>query len=98
MPEVLATGKAKAAITELLGSLGIEKVYCVDDYYVQRLAIDDILAAQRKLAPEQLVGLVPELGSVPDDKDVRGQILRRAWEQLNSTERAALGERIMTLA
>jgi hypothetical protein len=98
VPEMGAVDKARLAIAELLGILGIARVYCVDDFYLQRWTVDDVLGGQRKLSPEQLLGLMPQIGNVPGDEDVRRETVRRAWEELNSAQRAELADRIMALA
>ena len=98
MPELVPVETAKTAIAELLDLLGIERILCVDDYYAPKWTIDDILDGQRRLNPEQLAGILPQLGNVPDDEDVRREMVRRLWEQVDSTEQAGLGDKIMALA
>jgi hypothetical protein len=97
MPELVPVETAKTAIAELLDFLGIEKILCVDDYYAPKWAIDDILDGQRKLNPQQLTAVLPHLGVIPDDEDVRREMVRRLWERADSTEQAGLGDKIMAL-
>lgn len=98
MAETVAADKAKLAIAELLASLGIVRVFCVDDYYSQKWKLDDVLASQGSISPEQLVASLPLIGVVPTDPEVRREEVRKAWERLGLAEQEAAALRIMSLA
>jgi hypothetical protein len=97
MPELTDIDKAKAAVSELLKNLSIGQVFCIDDIYAQQWTIEDIQVAQLEMEPPSLLAIMPELGAtIPDDRDVRRQQFRLAWQKLTTEKQSDLTKKILT--
>jgi hypothetical protein len=97
MPEPTDIDKAKAAVSELLKNLSIGQVFCIDDIYAQQWTIEDVQVAQLEMEPPNLLAIMPELGAtIPDDRDVRRQQFRLAWDKLTIDKQSDLSKKILT--
>lgn len=93
MTENVSVVNAKKSIEELLKSLGIQRVVCVDDIYAP--SIEEPLVDQEKLSPEQLLEVLPEFGtSVPDDAAVRTGRFRTVFEKLEPSRQLECAKKI----
>ncbi len=78
------TEKAKSSLKQLLETLRISRVICVDDTYDKGLSIERAIVAAASLGAESLAGVIPELeGAYPADIDVRKAEIRRALSALD---------------
>lgn len=74
---------ATDSIGQLFSALGITRVVCVDDIY-SNPQLDETIVEQEALSDAQLLTALPEIGSVPDDKDVRKAKVREAFSRLST--------------
>jgi hypothetical protein len=90
---------ANEAVSNLLNSLGITRVICVDDFYGRAWSDDDLLEAQQSLTQDELRAIFGRPDDVfADDKTVRRQSFREAWQAVGIAQRDHIATRIMTMA
>jgi len=95
--ELLA--KAHGAVADLLKTLEIKQVICVDDVYARRYDLADVQASQIDLPVDVLLTAMPELGDgVPEDREARREKFRVVWSALLPDIQAARGEAIYVAA
>ena len=96
----LSTIKARKAVSELLQTMGISRVICVDDVYAQEHSVEDILPVLAKLPPDKLKRISSEIdeeiaGDLPPE--IRNEKFRRAWGDLDPEKQQILSEKILAM-
>jgi hypothetical protein len=96
-PKILA--QAKDAVSELLASLNITQVVCVDDLFSPRVQLADVQAAQLSLPVERVIELIGENApTLTEDVDIRREAFRRYWDGLEAPVQHDLGTRVLAAA
>jgi hypothetical protein len=99
MSDTATIEKARAVVGQLMDSLCIHRIICVDDVYARRWTLDDVQAAQQELTPEEIQQLMPELRAATlDERDVRRAMFQRVWNELDDPTREERTKRILTAA
>jgi hypothetical protein len=87
--------EAKAAINKLLDTLGITRIICVDDVYIQSVAFEDALGSLEELSVEQAQTIIGE-GTIrlSPDPDIRTEQFRDYWDSLPNDQKPDLFQRL----
>ena len=96
MTDPVVIEQARSSAKKILDALKIARVVCVDDLYEDAFPIEDVVIAACTLETNKLQELIPELTSIPDDKDVLKESIRRVWETI--PDREARAEKILATA
>lgn len=92
---------ARETVDELLNTMEISRVICVDDVYAQKQTLEDILPILAQLSPDELNRISSEIdediaADLPEE--IRNEKFRRAWGNLNSEKQQTLSKQILAMA
>ena len=88
--------QAKLAINRIFEVLNVARVVYVDDANVDKMSIEDIVAATYVLDTEQLNSLIPEFqNQIPEDKDVLRQKITDWWSSLEPDSKLKRGKELL---
>jgi len=91
--------RARDAVSQILGFLGITRVVCVDDEYTDAPSVEDAIAAAGQLTHVEIRAALPEVGEAPlDDPDIRDEHIRRTLAGLDTKLQHERNEKLLTIA
>lgn len=97
MSESEAIEQVRIAVKKILGTLQVIRVVCVDDTYEEEPSVENIIVAACQLDVDTLKKALPELGeSIPEDRDVLRDRIRRVWGDLGQTVQKDRAKSILT--
>jgi len=86
--------EAKAVINKLLDALGITRIICVDDVYIQSITFGDALGVLNDLGLETAQTTIGGGIRLSTDDDIRTEQFREHWESLSRDQQQDLFQRL----